>query len=68
MEKYLKIYNEGFSDGLVDAYKDFIKNKEKKLFVDDKEFISKLYDLSYIYGYNLFYNILKMHLLINEKL
>lgn len=68
MEKYLKIYNEGFSDGLVDAYKDFIKNKEKKLFVDDKEFISKLYDLSYIYGYNCFCNILKMHLLINEKL
>ena len=31
MEKYFKIYNEGFNDGLIDAYKDFVKNKEKRL-------------------------------------
>lgn len=68
MEKYFKIYNEGFNDGLIDAYKDFVKNKEKRLFADDKEFMSKLYDLSYIYGYNCFCNILKMHLLIDKKL
>lgn len=68
MEKYIKIYKEGLSDGVLDAYKDVIKNVEKKFCVDDREFISKLYDLSYVFGYQTFYNILKMHLLIEEKL
>ena len=65
MERYIKIYREGFDDGVIDAYKDFQGNKKKKFNINDKEFLSKLYDLSYMYGYETIYNIL---LLINKKI
>ena len=65
MEKYIKIYNEGFNDGMIDAYKDFMNNKMKSFSFCDKDFMSKLYDLSYIDGYKRIYNIF---LLINKKI
>ncbi len=65
MEKYIKIYKEGFNDGMIDAYKDFLKDRERLFSFSDKEFMAKLYDLSYINGYKRIYNIL---LLINKKI
>lgn len=69
MKKYIKIYNDGFNEGVYDSYRDFINNKIIDFKeIDDKEFMSKLYDLGYIYGYKRFCDILKMHLLIKNKL
>lgn len=65
MERYIKIYNEGFNDGMIDAYNDFLRNKKKEFSFLDKEFMAKLYDLSYMNGYKRIYNIL---LLINKKI
>ncbi len=65
MEKYIRIYKEGFDDGMRSAYRDFINNRKREFSVCDKEFMSKLYDISYIYGYKRIYNIL---LLIEKKI
>ena len=65
MEKYIEMQKEAFKDGIIDAYKDFLNNKKKFFSINDLEFLSKLYDLSYKYGYERIYNIL---LLINEKI
>ena len=63
MKKCKKIYVSGYNHGISDAYYD-IKNKkykniEKKL---DKQFISKLYDIGYINGYNKLSVVLKNNL------
>ena len=60
---HISVSSSGISSNIYDDYlklSGIIKEKVDTLI---KEFISKLYDLSYIYGYNLFCNILKMHLL-----
>ena len=60
MEKYIKIYDMGMYQGLIDAYDDFIKDR-KKVFkkIDDILIKSMLYDIGYIKGYNIFFNIVK---------
>lgn len=65
MKKYIEIQREAFVDGIIDAYNDYLNNSRKRFCIDDKEFLAKLYDLSYKYGYEKIYNIL---LLINKKI
>ena len=50
MYKYYRAYKIGFNEGLKDA----INNKKIKYFkkINDKEILSKLYDIGYIEGYN----------------
>ena len=60
MEKYNKIYKEAFTQGLKDAYEDYLKSKRKEFKkIHDKEIKNKLYDTGYIKGYNTFFNIVK---------
>jgi hypothetical protein len=60
MDKYKKIYDTAFYDGMIDAYKDYNKNKRKKFKkVKDKEIKSKIYDKGFINGYNIFFDIVK---------
>ncbi len=60
MNKYVNIYNIGFKDGLLQAFKDVMNKKHKKFKnYDDAYLKSKIYDIGYINGYNIFYNKLK---------
>ncbi|MBR4177956.1 MAG: hypothetical protein IKR57_01245 [Bacilli bacterium] len=54
MYKYYKAYKMGFNKGLNDA----IRYNKKKRFkvVNDKELLSKLYDIGYIEGYSKYMN------------
>ena len=63
MNGYIEIYRKGFEEGLYLAYQDFLDNK-KRIFknIDDNILKTKIYDLGYITGYDMFYNIIKNHL------
>ncbi len=52
MYKYIRAYNIGFNEGIKCAYKD-LKNIKKRNFkyINDKEILSKLYDIGFIKGY-----------------
>jgi len=48
--KYIKIFEIGFLDGIKDAINNKLKTKKFKI-INDKEILSKLYDIGYIKGY-----------------
>ena len=50
MYKYIKAFELGFNEGLRDAKNNSFKFKKFKK-IDDKDIISKLYDIGYIKGY-----------------
>lgn len=52
MYKYIKCYEQGYHEGIHNAYIDFFDNSIKYLRkIDDIELKSKLYDIGYIKGY-----------------
>lgn len=59
MNEYIKIIKEGFDDGITNAINDQVLNKKKKFIKINKlEIKSKLYDISYIYGYKTYIKII----------
>ena len=48
MYKYIKSYKIGFNEGIKDAFRNGNKKFKK---IEDKEIISKLYDIGYVSGY-----------------
>ena len=59
MYKIIRSYKYGYEEGIKDAYRDYLKNKEKKFkFVNKILLLSKLYDYGYIDGYRKFINYL----------
>jgi hypothetical protein len=68
MKKYIRYYEIGFEDGVLDAIRDIYFFKSKKFKIDDLEMKSKLYDSGYIDGYNIFYSIIKKYLSFNDKI
>lgn len=54
MYKYYRAYKLGFNEGLKDAINSKKNRKFKK--INDKEVLSKLYDIGYIEGYNKYMN------------
>ena len=50
MYKYIRIFEIGFLDGIKDAINSKHKNRNFKK-INDKEVLSKLYDIGYIKGY-----------------
>lgn len=69
MHKYLKIFNKGFEEGIIQAFED-LKNDRIKNFklIDDLEIKSKMYDIGFIKGYKKFIYKNKNNLLFNRKL
>ncbi len=50
MYKYIKAFQMGYLEGIDDAVKNNYKERKFKK-IDDKEILSKLYDIGYIKGY-----------------
>ena len=50
MYKYIKVFEEGFIDGVKDAIRMKYKNRKFKR-INELEILSKLYDVGYIKGY-----------------
>ncbi|MGM9877968.1 MAG: hypothetical protein ACI33S_04885 [Bacilli bacterium] len=69
MYKYLKIFNKGFEEGVMQAFED-LKNDRTKDFksIDDIEIKSKMYDIGFIKGYKKFTYKNKNNLLFDRKL
>lgn len=67
MNKYIKIFNKGYEEGIIDAFNDIKNNKIKEFkLINDLEIKSKLYDLGYIKGYKKYIYHSKNSLLINK--
>lgn len=63
MNEYIEIYKKAFEEGIYLAYQDFLDNKKRKFKNIDYNILKpKIYDLGYINGYYMFYNIIKNHL------
>lgn len=64
--KYLKIYNKGFEQGMIQAFDDIKNNKIKEFkIINDKEIKAKIYDIGYIKGYKKLVYKIKNTLLID---
>ena len=69
MHKYLKIFNKGFEEGMIQAFEDLNNNRIKDFkSIDDFEIKSKMYDIGFIKGYKKFIYKNKNNLLFNRKL
>ncbi len=63
MYKYIKAYQIGYNQGIIEAVKDYNSNK-KKVFkkLNDKNIRYKLYDAGFIDGYNKTYKNITLNL------